>query len=451
MLSSLSFAGISLLVYIASAAPTERARALAPRTAASTLTSTDNYLNVVRVKGSHSAAARHWSARPKLSSGSGDVVPLSDIDVEEEWAVTITFGGEEVLVILDTGSSDTWLAKKGFQCVTADLMDTSEENCYFGPLYNGTFTEGEIEDANFNITYGDGEFLTGTFGYTDITIGNITVTDQQVALVSEAYWEGDGMTSGLMGLAYSALTSEYVGDNPTIDNDDVQGTAPGDQEPYSPVVQTMITQGLDPALFTLALERSSDLNYNVPGGFIAFGGLPPVSGTTGSFVATPILIHEYYEYPTLDASVRSFYSILPDGYVYENSAGQLETYSTSYDGIVDSGTTLLYVPTSVVDGYLSSFHPAPVYDEGYYYYPCDATAPYFGMKIAGETFEISSEDIILPDSGFEYDGVEYCLIGVVDGGSGEATFPVFGDVFLKNVVAVFDVGASTLNFAQHTY
>lgn len=456
MLSSLSLTALSLLVYTGWALPGGRVKALTPRAAASTLTSTNNYLSLTRTKASRSAASRHpknGSKHRAHSRRSGDVVSLSDIEVEEEWAVTINFGGEDVLVILDTGSSDTWLAQKGFQCVTINGTDTAEANCYFGPLYNGTFTEGEVSDANFNITYGDGEFLTGDFGYTDICIGNITVKHQQVALVSEAYWEGDGMTSGLMGLAYSSLTSKFAGDNPTIDNSNVTGTAPGDQELYSPVVQSMIAQGLNPPLFTLALERSSDLNDNVPGGYIAFGGLPPVSGKTGRFVSTPILIHEYYEYPPLDSTARSFYSILPDGYVYNNNASVITTYPTSYDGIVDSGTTLLYVPTAVVDGYMASFNPPATYYEGYYYYPCNATAPYFGMKIANETFTISSEDIILPDSGFVSNttGVEYCLVGVVDGGSGVDTFPVFGDVFLKNVVAVFDVGANILKFAPHSY
>jgi len=51
-------------------------------------------------------------------------------------------------------------------------------------------------------------------GYTDVTIGGIHVTNQTVALVSKAYWEGDSTTSGLMGLAYSALTSAFGASTP---------------------------------------------------------------------------------------------------------------------------------------------------------------------------------------------------------------------------------------------
>lgn len=342
--------------------------------------------------------------------------------------------------------------QQGFQCVDINGTNIDEADCYFGPAYNGTFTEGGIANENFNITYGDGEFLSGTLGYTDITIGRRTVTHQEVALVKKAYWNGDSMTSGLMGLAYSSITDAFVGNDPTIDNPNITGTAPGDQEPYSPVVQTMIAQGLNPPLFTLALERSSDLNDNVPGGYIAFGGLPPVSGRVGPFVNTSILIHKYTGYPPLLAAQRSFYSILPDSYVYENSGQSITTVPTTEDVIIDSGTTLLYVPTEVVKGYIASFKPAATLYEGSYYYPCNANAPYFGIKIAGKTFSISSADIILPDSGFVSNttGVEYCLIGVVDAGE-PLGFPIFGDVFLKNVVSVFDVGASQMRFAQHIY
>ena len=119
---------------------------------------------------------------------------------------------------------------------------------------------------------------------------------------------------------------------------------------------------------------------------------------------------------------------------------------------MDSGTTLLYVPTNIFKGYIASFtNPAATLDEGYYYYPCNKTAPYLGIQIAGTVFSINSADIILPDSGYTSDGVDYCLIGVQDGGSGVDTFPIFGDVFLKNVVAVFDIGASMLRFAPHEY
>jgi len=56
--------------------------------------------------------------------------------------------------INSTGSSDTWLAQKGFQCVNVKGKNQPEADCSFGPVYNGTFTDGKIAGENFNISYG---------------------------------------------------------------------------------------------------------------------------------------------------------------------------------------------------------------------------------------------------------------------------------------------------------
>jgi hypothetical protein len=47
----------------------------------------------------------------------------------------------------------------------------------------------------------------------------------------------------------------------------------------------MVSEGLIPDLFSLAIER----NINGPSGYLAFGGLPPVT-CTSPFTSTPILI-----------------------------------------------------------------------------------------------------------------------------------------------------------------
>lgn len=73
-----------------------------------------------------------------------------------------------------------------------------------------------------------------------------------------------------------------------------------------------------------------------------------------------------------------------------------------------------------------------------YSVPCDATAPSFAIKIDGVTFEVDRGDLIQDDE----TGRGTCMSGV-NNGRDNAPY-VVGDVFLKNVVVVFDVGATEL-------
>lgn len=140
--------------------------------------------------------------RKTTTSGSGELVSLFE---GEEYATSITFGTQSFDVIVDTGSSDTWVVKEGFECIDLDTGDkTTESDCDFGTTYTVDSTLSVISGEEFEIEYGDGEYLYGYMATETVTLADITV-DQEVAVVTEAAWEGDGTTSGLTGLAYSAL------------------------------------------------------------------------------------------------------------------------------------------------------------------------------------------------------------------------------------------------------
>jgi len=198
----------------------------------------------------------------------------------------------------------------------------------------------------------------------------------------------------------------------------------------------MISQGLNPPIFSLALQRASAAGNNVPGGYVAFGGLPPVSVNTSAFVTTPIIAYKPPGYPEYFATNRSYYTIKPCDYVFENKKGILTAHATTMPAIVDSGTTLLYVPTAVAHGYLALFNPPPSIYQGEYYYPCDAEAPPFAIKIADTTFNISSADVLSPETTYTNPttGVQYCLIGIID--KGPSPFAVFGAVSLTRTVGL---------------
>lgn len=55
-------------------------------------------------------------------------------------------------------------------------------------------------------------------------------------------------------------------------------------------------------------------------------------------------------------------------------------------------------------------------------------------------------------AGTDEDGNAVCISGIDDGGSdAEEDVYILGDVFQKNVVTVFDIGAGVLRFAAREY
>ncbi|KAG0652392.1 putative aspartic-type endopeptidase [Hyphodiscus hymeniophilus] len=367
----------------------------------------------------------------------GHSTTLVSLFIGEEFATTVTFGTETFEAIVDTGSSDTWLVESGFKCV--DITTSAplpESACDFGPTYNVTHTFKQIPNENFNITYGDGEFLTGIVGTEEVTLAGIKVK-QEVALVNFAAWEGDGTTSGLIGLAYPNITSAYAGTNPTLDN-----SPAGEQIVYNPIFTTMYKDGLIPPLFSLAILR----DISGPSGYLALGGVPPVSFVQ-DFTSTPILITTIVGYP----KAYDFYTININGVVLNGKTVKGSGGDIQY--IVDSGTTLNYFPTPVADAVNAAFVPPAVYDDdqGAYVVACKAKAPSLGITISGTTFWTNPLDMILL-AGTDENGNDVCISGIDDGGD-DPTEDVFilGDTFQKNVVSVFDVGAVELRFAAREF
>ncbi|KAL2041784.1 hypothetical protein N7G274_005568 [Stereocaulon virgatum] len=171
----------------------------------------------------------------KVTSVESGLVFVTEIEV----------GGEAFTAVVDTGSSDTWLVETGFTCAKGD-----QSFCQFGDTYNKTNTFQPIANENFAISYSDGELLTGSFGKEKVTVAGITVNDQQIAVVTRANWNGDGYSSGVLGLGFPANTKAYSGVNPGANS---QNSRVG----YNPFFTSAYTEGNVPPLFSLALSPAT--------------------------------------------------------------------------------------------------------------------------------------------------------------------------------------------------
>lgn len=125
------------------------------------------------------------------------------------YMTNITLAQQPYTLVIDTGSSDTWIASEAFQCqARTSRILLPQSSCGFGKLYNPdeSATYVKIASHDFGVSYTDGEYLSGEMGTEELEIGGLE-TRQTIGVVERGWWLGDGISSGLMGLGYSTLAS----------------------------------------------------------------------------------------------------------------------------------------------------------------------------------------------------------------------------------------------------
>lgn len=145
-----------LLSAVADAAITKNVRVSKPFRAASVDVASPYYFELAKKavaspKGYNPRSAAFALAAANTTASTG----LISLYEGEEFATGITIGGQDFQVIVDTGSSDTWVVESDFLCVDVDTEDPlPQTDCGFGPAYTSTSTFQQIPNVNFNITYG---------------------------------------------------------------------------------------------------------------------------------------------------------------------------------------------------------------------------------------------------------------------------------------------------------
>ncbi|KAH8666825.1 aspartic peptidase domain-containing protein [Xylariales sp. PMI_506] len=356
--------------------------------------------------------------------------------------INITWGnqdtqtpGQQFISFIDTGSSDTWAMSSDFQCVDiATKVPLNQADCGFGNTYDlsaGSFTN--ITSEKFGISYfPEDEVLRGDMGYAPISMGGLTVPQQEVALVNYAAWVGDGYTSGLVGLGYPAITS-------------ATNRTTGRSIQYNPLFTNMAEQDIvTDAIFTLAVDRvpqgTSPLE---PAGLMAVGGLVPESYYEPPFTSVPI---------QSELGVKTWYTIKHSFKYGKNSTSTVST--NTYESIVDSGTAPNFIPTSAAVKLNALFDPPAVYNAtlGYWVTECDATPPYAAYVIDGVEMPMPADDLIVRSlnglPGYE----DVCFSAFADGGiqtPGSTNF-IIGAVWQWSYVVAYDQKNSLMHFAKRT-
>ncbi|KAL8291482.1 hypothetical protein RQP46_002460 [Phenoliferia psychrophenolica] len=326
--------------------------------------------------------------------------------LDEEYYGPIQLGtpAQNLTVDFDTGSSDLWVPTTCPDCFVGSF-DTSKSSSYQQTV------------APFEIVYASGA-TAGTIGIETVHLGGIEVTGQSfgaVNVVSPAQFSF-GPAMGLMGLAFESIA---------------QTAAP-------PVVAQMVAaKKLASNLFTFYLSRKT-----VTGSVLSIGAIDEAH-YSGNITYTPVVSETYW--------------LVQSGAPTSNGV----VVGTPYKAAIDTGTTLLYVPTAIATAIYSQIpgssedyvDTAVNGDLGtYYQYPCDST-PIVSLSFAGtdRKFEVNPLDFNL---GFSTQNSSMCIGGVLgyDFSDGTENISITGDLFMKNWLTVFNYngtaeGAPAVGFA----
>lgn len=242
-----------------------------------------------------------------------------------------------------------------------------------------------------------------------VKIGASTVTSQAVEAAQSVSGDflNDQDCDGLVGLSFSTLNT----------------VSPNKQRTF---LDTAVSQGLA-AVFTANLKKGTAGSYG-------FGQID-----TSQYNATPT-------YTPVDSS-KGFWAFTAAGYGIGSTYNQ-----TSLSGIVDTGTSLLALPSNIVTAYWNLVSGAG-YDSNYgaYTFPCSATLPNFSIGLgssqikyvlpgnylnfaplgdgSNSKFATLFSNIILKTFTECYGGLQ---------SSDGMGVNIFGDIFIKAFFVIFD-------------
>ncbi|KAG2062198.1 acid protease [Suillus hirtellus] len=340
-----------------------------------------------------------------LSTQGGHTFSTPLINNAIGYLITVGIGSPATTydLIVDTGSSNTWVGANTKYVKTKTSVDTGE------PVA---------------VTYGTGSF-SGT-EYTDtITLGTgLTIPSQSIGVASTS--SGFPGVDGILGIGPLDLT------NGTLTNEPLK-TIPT-------VIDNLYSQGtISQKMFGISFEpTTSDLVTN---GVLTFGGTDATK-YTGSIAYTPITT----TFPS------STYWGINESISYGST-----TILSSTAGLVDTGTTLVYIASDAYAKYKSATGGTLDTATGLLLI---SSSQYKALKnlnfhIGSETYALTPNAQIWPRSLNSYVGGSsnaiYLMVSDIGTPSGAEVDVINGYTFLERFYSVYDTANSRVGFAKTSY
>ncbi|KAI0832020.1 aspartic peptidase domain-containing protein [Trametes gibbosa] len=313
-------------------------------------------------------------------------------------------------VILDTGSSDLWLAASdGVSTSSSDGIPTFDSSA------STSFTD---LNTSFSISYGSGA-ARGTLGKDAVRFAGFEVDSQTFGVVTQVSTDLlNSPVSGLMGLGFESIAAS--GAKPFW-----QALADSDGTLDSPLMAFQLTRFVDTA-------NASPLE---PGGTFNLGAVN-TSLFTGSI-----------DYQDIPSGQEGYWIQQLAALTVNGDSITLPSGSGAYAAI-DTGTTLVGGPEDAVSALYAQIPGSSTLSgsQGYYTYPCstevNVTMRFGSSSIA---WPISNADFLLQQ--ISQDTCVGAFFSLDTTGTSAPPW-IVGDTFLKNVYSVFRASPASVGFAQ---
>lgn len=318
--------------------------------------------------------------------------------------------GQSVKVAIDTGSDELWVDP---DCTSSGLTAGQARECSADGQYDPSqSTSAQVLSTSKEIRYAKGqvelEYVTDNIALPDSTIN---VTDAQFGVATQS----EDLNEGILGL----------------------GWGKGFNLDYSNFIDVLADEKVtNSRAFSVALGSVSANN----GGVLIFGGVD-TKKFTGPLVSNKILGPQGGE-------ALNRYWIQLTSIALSKSGSSSKQYANSQMPIVlDSGSTLSYLPASIVSAMASDFGGTFDSSSQLYQVPCSQATASSGSV----DFTFGQATIKVPFNEFIWQySSSLCILGVgpiSDSDSG--TTALLGDTFMRSAFVVFDQTTATISMAQY--
>ncbi|KAK6461651.1 aspartic peptidase domain-containing protein [Scheffersomyces coipomensis] len=284
----------------------------------------------------------------------------------------------------------------------------------------GSFNTGNSDTwqqnstADFEIQYADGTEAVGLWGNDKVIIGNTTVDSLSFAVVNTT-----SSNVGVLGIGLPSLEVTYA--------NSVAGTS----YTYQNLPLRLKALGItERNLYSIYLGRTID-----PSGNVLFGAIDNAK-ISGNLTTLPILSTSGY-----NIAMRS--QVLVNGITFSNGKTTETVSSDSYAAVLDTGTTLSFLPTALLQSLGQALGGTYSSSLGAYILPCTSDPnAIVAINFGGFKLNIPLGNLLIPAT------QSTCYLGIF---SQTSNYLLLGDIVMRNAYWVYDFDNLEISVANVIY